>query len=204
MPAAIAKIRPRTAARDATLSIPRSETLRCARAGRDPRGGKPGVDRILTAIEDAIICVAILGALAIGVAQVVLRYAFNFGFVWTEEIFVTLTVLGALVGGSRAVANGVHVRIFVVTDAIGPAARRLAYIVALAATTAYSGLVAYAGFLFVEFLHSVGDVSVNTGLGSWIVFSIVPFTMILFVLRYLQQIPGTLAGREAPGHDHVE
>lgn len=156
------------------------------------------MNAFLDRLENAIICVALLSALALGVSQVVLRYVFNIGFVWIEAVFVTLTVLGAMIGASRAAAQNEHIRLTFVIDRLRGVHRKVAELVAIVVAIIYSGFLAYAGFLFAQFLRQVGATSVETGIPDWIVFSIIPFSMTLFIIRYLQQIT------EIWGSEHVE
>ena len=162
------------------------------------------MDKLLTRAENAIILVTLLGALAMGVAQVVMRYAFNYGFVWTETMFVLLTILGAMVGGSRAVSEGHHIRIGLLADRLPEGARRVIRLIALATTIGYVGLLCYAGYAYVAFVHMIGAVSVETGIPNSVIFAIVPLSMLLFLIRYLQQVPGALRGEAEPGTGHRE
>ena len=61
------------------------------------------IDAMFSRVEFFIIAVLSVAALALGTAQVVMRYAFNTGFTWSEAIFVLMTIAAMLFGGSRAV-----------------------------------------------------------------------------------------------------
>jgi C4-dicarboxylate transporter DctQ subunit len=160
-------------------------------------GGKETLmDRFLTKLEDVLMLVGMLGALGVGTAQVIMRYIFNTGFVWSEIALVTLTILGALVGGSRAAAEGIHVRITVLTEKLPTSLNRYANTLALVIALAYSVFMAYAAFLYVQFLHMTGMISVEANIPTWIIFSIAPLTMILFALRYLQRVPRAWRGTD--------
>jgi C4-dicarboxylate transporter DctQ subunit len=159
------------------------------------------MERALTLVEDVVMWAAFLGALALGVAQVVLRYGFNVGFVWIETLLVALTVLAAMVAGSRAAARGLHVRITMLVNRLGLRTRIAVNLLALAFTIGYCSVLAYGGFEYVQFLHAAGVRSVESGLPAWIFATIVPFTMVMFVLRYLQSVPATLRGEQT---SHVE
>lgn len=162
------------------------------------------MNRVLTALENAIMVVALLGALAIGTLQVVLRYVFNTNFVWTELTLITLTILAVLVGGSRAAADNIHVRITVLSDNVPAAARRVLDVLSVLVALAYSAFMAYVGILYVQFLKMTGLVSVEADFPSWIIYAIGPFAMILFVLRYLGRLPRALRGEETSRLEFTE
>jgi TRAP-type C4-dicarboxylate transport system permease small subunit len=69
------------------------------------------VDRWLSVIEYWLIGGLTLLALTVGTMQVVLRYAFNSGFTWSEEAFTLCTITAMLFAGSRAVRDDQHVRV---------------------------------------------------------------------------------------------
>ncbi|MBM9593887.1 TRAP transporter small permease [Roseitranquillus sediminis] len=145
--------------------------------------------RILTLVENVLMAGCLLAALAIGTMQVVLRYVFNTGFVWSELALVTLTILAAMAGGSRAAADNIHVRITALVELLPAGGQRLCNVLALLFALIYSAFMAYAGYLYVEFVRMTGHVAVEANFPSWIIFSIGPLAMILFGLRYIQRLP---------------
>ncbi|GGE31310.1 C4-dicarboxylate ABC transporter permease [Agaricicola taiwanensis] len=162
------------------------------------------MDKLLTKIEDALMLIGMLGALTVGTAQVVMRYVFNTGFVWSEIALVTLTILAALVGGSRAAAEGIHIRITVLTERLPAPVQRYANTLAMTIALAYSLFMAYAAFLYVQFLHMTGMVSVEAHIPTWIIFSIAPLTMALFSIRYIQRIPHAWRGDEVAKVEFID
>ncbi|TVR08889.1 MAG: TRAP transporter small permease [Salinarimonadaceae bacterium] len=159
------------------------------------------MDRVLTRIETVIMCSAFVGAFAIGTMQVILRYVFNTGYIWTEFALVTLTIIAALTGGSRAITEGLHIRISVFADSLPRKLRAAVDFLALSITLIYCILIGYYGYLYVEFLRRTGAVSIQSGVPLWVVYGIVPFMMVLFVLRYIQRLVQLLRHGEVPGLD---
>lgn len=150
------------------------------------------MNRALTHVENIIMCGAFVGAFAIGTMQVILRYVFNTGFVWTEFALVTLTIIAALMGGSRAISEGLHIRVSLFTDKLPRAVRIAVDSIAVVLTVAYCGFIAYAGHIYIEFLRRTGAVSVQSGIPLWIVYGVVPIAMCFFIVRYLQRLPNVL------------
>jgi C4-dicarboxylate transporter, DctQ subunit len=145
-------------------------------------------DRWLAAVEYAVITVATLVALALGTMQVVLRYGFNTGFPWSEEAFTLSTIIAMLFAGSRAVREDRHVRVELVFLLVSSKAGRVLRLTAHAATLLLCAYYAYGGLLYVQFTYEIDSVSPDSGTPDWIVFSLVPLTMSLFVLRYIIRI----------------
>jgi C4-dicarboxylate transporter, DctQ subunit len=159
------------------------------------------MDRALTRFENVIMCGAFVGAFSVGTMQVILRYVFNTGFIWTEFALVTLTIIAALAGGSRAIPAGIHIRISLFTDKLPRRLRLVVDLISLTITIVYSVLIGYFGYLYVEFLQRTGAVSIQSGVPLWIVYGIVPLMMVLFVLRYLQRLVQLLRHGEVVGLD---
>ena len=86
-------------------------------------------------IEETIAGITI-GLLAlITFANVVVRYATNFSFAFTEEFSIFLMVFMALVGGSSVMAKGGHLNISLIVDKFSPPIRKKIRI----ASTAHCG-----------------------------------------------------------------
>jgi C4-dicarboxylate transporter DctQ subunit len=148
------------------------------------------MNKFITKLENVLIVGCMLGALGVGTIQVVLRYVFNTGIVSAELAIVTLTVLGSLVGASRAIVKGIHIRITVLTDLLPVSVQRYFELAAMVVALIYSIFLAYVGLLYVQFLNMTEAVSAEADIQIWIIYSIVPFCMALFILRYFQSLPG--------------
>jgi TRAP-type C4-dicarboxylate transport system permease small subunit len=150
------------------------------------------IDRWLSVIEYVLIGGLTLLALAIGTVQVILRYAFNTGFVWSEEAFTLCTITAMLFAGSRAVRDDAHVRVELVPLLAPPKLGRVLRLIAHMVTLLLCAYYAYAGLLYAEFTYQIGSVSPSSGTPDWVVFGIVPVTLGLFTLRYVIRIIRTL------------
>lgn len=143
------------------------------------------VDRALCYLEGGVIVLFASGALALGVMQVVLRYGFNTGFPWTEAVFVNITIWAMLFGGSRAVRDGVHVRVDILATLLPATGARILDLVSMLASLSLSLFFFYAGWHYVRFVHQLGIKDIDTGIPDAISYSIVPIAMAIFVIRYV-------------------
>lgn len=159
-----------------------------ADAGPSPAAGEGRVFGWLTRLENLVMAIFLLAALGIGTAQVVLRYVFNTGFVWSEGAVVVLTIWGALFGASQAVTRGLHVRVEVFADSLPHPWRRVADFLANLVSAVYVGVLCYCGVLYVRFLAKINAVSIDLEIPEWLVYLIVPVSMGLFLARYLHEL----------------
>ncbi|MBX6426517.1 MAG: TRAP transporter small permease [Variibacter sp.] len=154
------------------------------------------IDRWLSAVEFVATGGLIVLALAIGTVQVVLRYVFNMGYPWSEEAFMLCTITAMLFAGSRAVREDKHVRVELLPLLVSPPMRRVLRIAAHFVTLALCAYFAYAGLLYVAFAYSIDTVSPASGIPDWVVYSLVPLSMGLFVVRYVMRLVLALRGED--------
>lgn len=176
------------------------------RRGR-PDGGEKSVKRLtsgldlgLSRIESVCVVVFMAVALVLGTMQVVLRYAFNTGFHWSEAFFTLFTVAGMMAAGSRAVRDDKHVRVELLPMILPAFWTRRMLLVADCFALALVAYFTYCGIRYVQFLQEMETVSLETGLPDWIVYTIVPVVMGAFSVRYLLRIVATLTGERVVVH----
>lgn len=151
--------------------------------------------RVVTHIETFGMVFFFTAALATGVGQVIARYVFNYGLLWADQAFVKFTIWAALIGASRAVRDGLHVRVDLVLDRFAAGPRRVAELVVLSINVAFCAVLCWAALGYLEFLQMIGTTNVDTDVPEWIPFLVVPFFLALMCVRYLALIPATLASR---------
>lgn len=159
-------------------------------------------DRLLCRAEDAIIIIFVVGAFGVGFMQVFLRYVLNTGYPWSEGILITLVVWAAMIGGSRAVRDRLHVRVEVFADALPARPRKVVNLLSHTISLAYCGLMAWFGWLYTKFVWQLGNVSVSAYIPEWLIYGVVPVALSLFVIRYVQQIWIIASGKEE--HKDIE
>ena len=143
------------------------------------------LDRALAYVETGAIVLLSSVALGLGVMQVVLRYVFNTGFPWTEAVFITLTIWAMLFGGSRAVRDGVHVRVDALALVLPRAGARALDLVGMLASLALTSFFFYCGLQYTRFVHQMGLRDIETNVPDAVTYGIVPVAMAAFAIRYV-------------------
>lgn len=128
--------------------------------------------------------------------QVVLRYAFGTGFVWSLEATVYTSAWLVLIGMSYGVRTRAHIAVDLVTSRLPPRAARMAAIVALALSLFYCALMAYGAAGFVDRLAALGNDARDIPLPRWVLASIMPAAFALLAARLIQ------AGARSIGQSH--
>lgn len=148
----------------------------------DPRPSRPPIrlDDALGAAAMAVIC-------AISIANVVVRYATNISFAFTEEFSVFLLVAMTLIGTASAFATDEHIRITFFVQRLGPRGRAAADAASLLATTAVFALVLWYGALFAFDQWEFEETSAGLGYPSWIYSVWLPILAAVILLRVLRR-----------------
>lgn len=153
-------------------------------------------NRTLSAIENVVVLGCLSVALAIGTAQVVLRYAFNTGVHWSEAYFILFTVMSMLFAGSQAVRDDKHVGIDVLPGLLPKRPRKILRALATFASLMLCAYFAYCGLRYVLFLEQMGTIAPDTGLPDWVLYLLVPVTLGAYTLRYLIRLSDMAHGTE--------
>lgn len=151
-----------------------------------------GLLRLVDRTESFMMVFFMSSALVVGVAQVVGRYVFNVGVVWSEQAFVKFTIWAALIGAARAVRDGLHVRVDLVLDMLTPALRRPVELLNICINLAFCGVALWAAIGYFDFLMLVGTVNVESGVPEWVAYAVTPLFLSLMVVRYVALVPATL------------
>ncbi len=187
------------------------------------------VGHIVDAIEETTIAVLLAAMTLITFANVVARYLFNSNILWALEVTVFLFAWLVLLGASYAVKKHVHIGVDVVVASVSPPIRKVLTLMALVACLAFSLLLlkgswdywyAFAttrAFLetddvpMPEVLQFLAD-AMNEGeryekLPRFIPYFVLPLSMALLTLRYLQLGWDVLTGKVdliIASHEEIE
>ena len=132
-----------------------------------PETGRPKT-RVPLKIEETLAGVAIALLALLTFANVVVRYATDFSFAFTEEFSIFLMVLMTLFGASSVMAKNGHLNIAYFVDRLSPHRRRWIRLAATAAAAVTFALLAVlgAGMAYDEYRYEV--TSPGLGIPTWI------------------------------------
>lgn len=146
------------------------------------------IERAAGAIAMALICL-------ISFANVVVRYATDVSFAFTEEFSVFLLVFMTFVGASLAFATNENIRISFLPNKLPPKGRLACEVVAALASLTMFGLVVwYSGELAWD-EYSFGETSPGLGYPTWIYTIWLPILSLVISLRILGRLIALLRGR---------
>lgn len=126
--------------------------------------------------------------------QVVLRYGFATGLVWSLEATTYAAAWLVLVGMSYGVRTEAHIGVDLLTSRLPPRAARVAAAVALAFGLVYCGLMIYGSGALVDGLMRLGNDARDIPLPRWVLTGVMPIAFVLLALRLVQAALPVLRG----------
>jgi C4-dicarboxylate transporter DctQ subunit len=150
---------------------------------------RPVAQRMLKAadrLEEAFMIAALAFMAVLTVVQVVLRYGFSGGFVWSLEATTYTFAWLVLIGMSYGVRTEAHLAVDLVTSRLSASAARVLSALALVFGLAYCALMIYGSAQFVERLLTLGNNARDIPVPRWLLTGIMPIAFLLLALRLVQ------------------
>ena len=137
-------------------------------------------------LEEAFMIGALAFMTVLTVVQVVLRYGFGTGLVWSLEATTYTFAWLVLIGMSYGVRTEAHIAVDLLTSRLSPSGARVTAGIALVFGLAYCGLMIYGSSQFVDRLMTLGNNARDIPLPRWVLAGIMPIAFGLLALRLLQ------------------
>lgn len=139
-----------------------------------------------TRFESWLGILALIFICLISLANVVVRYATDVSFAFTEEYSVFLMVVLAFAGGAVAARNNEHIRITLFERYFGQKGKRIIYTIQWLGGLLVLGLVAWYGGVLTWEEYSYDSLSPGLGYPTWIYLIWLPILAIAIIWRSTQ------------------
>jgi len=151
--------------------------------------------KIIDRLEEWIISLMLLAMTSLTFVQVVLRYVFDSGLSWAQELTGLCFAFMIFVGISYGVRVGAHIGVDAVVRKLAPGARRTVSMLAVALSLVYVGLVLAGATEYVSKMMEVGIEFDDMPIERWKGLIIMPIGYALMGLRFLQILLNLASGR---------
>lgn len=118
--------------------------------------------------------------------QVVLRYVFNSGWIWSLEATTYAFGWLVLIGMSYGVRTRAHISVNLFTNKLPERIRRYIALLAVGICLFYSGLMIYGSVVYISKLYVLGNMARDIGLPKWLLTGIMPIAFLLLAIRFFQ------------------
>jgi C4-dicarboxylate transporter DctQ subunit len=155
------------------------------------------LDRFIQRLEEGIVAVGIAGASLVLFCNVVLRYGFNNGFVWAEEVARYTIVWLVFLGGSICVRRGMHLAVDALTVRMKPAGQRIMRIFVDSVCLVFCAFLVVCGKEMVDLAFEVDQLTAALEFPIGWVYLAIPVGGALMGLRFLQDLFRAVRGAQS-------
>jgi len=112
--------------------------------------------RVFNIFEEGFVSLLLVSMAMLVFAEVIFRFAFDTGFLWMEEVTLTLGAWFVLFGMSYGVKVGGHIGVDAFVKTLPPKARKVSAVAAILICLAYCSMFLYGGWEYISKMYSVG------------------------------------------------
>jgi C4-dicarboxylate transporter DctQ subunit len=137
-------------------------------------------------LEEGVLATLLALMTILTFAQVVLRYAFNSGLVWSLEATTYMFAALVLFGMSYGVRTQTHIAVDMLARRLPKRARKIVNLVAIAACLAYAVLMLYGSAVFIDRLMILGNHARDIPAPKWLLTATMPLGFTLLAFRFIE------------------
>lgn len=151
--------------------------------------------RLLNRVEEGVISLLLVSMTLLVFLEVVLRFGFNTGFLWAQELTLHMSAWFVLFGVSYGLKVGAHIGVDAVVRLLPSKAKRVVSGIAVVLSLVYCGLFLYGSWIYLWKMKRIGIELEDIPIPLWIAHSILIFGLVMLSIRLLQLLWGIAAGR---------
>ena len=118
--------------------------------------------------------------------SVVMRFGFNSGIHWAQELTLLMAAWFVLYGASYGVKVGTHIGVDVFVKLLPAKAHRFFTLLAIVLCLIYSGLFLYGSWIYLSKMKMIGIELEDIPVPKWMAMSILVIGFVLLIVRFLQ------------------
>ena len=153
------------------------------------------VSRMINNLEEIIICLLLAAMTLLVFVEVVLRFGFGIGLMWSQELTLHLSAWMVLFGASYGIKVGSHIGVDALVRILPAPVRRIVSMVAVVACLCYCGLFTSGAWVYLSKMHKIGIELDDMPIQKWVAHSILLIGMLLMAIRLLVLLWGLFTGK---------
>ncbi|MBQ0782624.1 MAG: TRAP transporter small permease [Amphritea sp.] len=144
------------------------------------------VRNLFNQLEEAFLSLLLVAMTLLVFVEVVMRFGFNTGIHWAQEMTLLLAAWFVLYGASYGVKVGAHIGVDVFVKLLPNKAQRFFTIVAVVLCLIYCGLFLYGSWVYLSKMKMIGIELEDMPVEKWIAMSILLIGFAMLMFRFLQ------------------
>ena len=158
---------------------------------------------LLNKAEEFIIGLLLVSMTLLVFLEVVMRFGFGSGFLWTQELTLLLSAWFVLFGISYGLKVGAHIGVDVLIRSVPPLVRRALSVLAVLMTLAYCGLFIYGSWVYLSKMKMIGIELEDMPIPTWMAHSIMIIGIVFLSIRLLELLWKIVTGK-SDGFSHTD
>ncbi len=142
--------------------------------------------KVIDRLEEWIMAVLLAFMTLLTFVQVVMRYVFNSGWVWSLEATTYSFAALVLIGMSYGVRTGSHIATDLFTRKLPERLRRYVALVGIAACLVYAVLMFYGSAVLVDRMMTLGNAARDIPAPKWLLTASMPLGFALLTFRFAE------------------
>ncbi len=159
--------------------------------------------RILNRAEEAIISLLLLATTILVFVDVVMRFGFGTGFMWSQELTLHMSAWMVLFGTSYGVKVGSHIGMDAFVRLFPSKGRRILTGLACILALSYCGLILYGSYFYLLKMHKIGIFLEDMEIEAWKAHSILLIGFVMITIRLSIVLYNVIVGK-ADGFKHAD
>jgi len=151
-------------------------------------------------IEETVLSLLLVAMTLLVFVEVVLRFGFNTGIHWAQEVTLLTSAWFVLFGASYGVKVGAHIGVDVLVKRLPRAARRVVGATAVLLCLFYCALFLIGSWDYLDLLYMIDTELEDLPVPRWMAMSILLIGFGLLVIRFLQLLWKIIRGEEEGFH----
>ncbi len=151
--------------------------------------------KIINGLEEGIISFLLASMTLLVFMEVVMRFGFNEGISWAQEMTLHLSAWMVLFGASYGIKVGSHIGVDALVRIMPSKARRIVSIIAVLLALTYCGLFIKGSWVYLKMVYMIGIELEDIPIPKWTAHSILLIGFVLMAIRLLQLLWQLITGK---------
>ncbi|MGF1868736.1 MULTISPECIES: TRAP transporter small permease [Photobacterium] len=139
--------------------------------------------KFLHKFEESAIGLLLVATTLLVFIEVVLRFVFNTGLLWAQELTLYMSAWMVLMGASWGIREGAHIGVDAFVKKLPKSSQKVVTLIALAMCLAYCGMFLYGSWIYLSKMHLIGIEMEDFAIEKWKAMSCLLFGFLLLTLR---------------------
>jgi C4-dicarboxylate transporter DctQ subunit len=159
--------------------------------------------RFINRAEEAVICILLITTTLLVFVDVVMRFGFNTGFMWSQELTLHMSAWMVLFGASYGLKVGSHIGMDAFVKIFPSIGRRILTGIAAIGAIIYCGLILYGSWVYLAKMKMIGIDLEDIPVPTWIAHSLLLVGYLFLMIRLSMILWSVIVGK-ADGFKHAD